>query len=147
MNKEPAPTRRKFLGWSLGSSLAAFFGMLLYPIARFIIPPEAAESNQNSVVAAKADELQPNSSKIFPFANKPAILIRLASGEYRALSAVCTHLQCTVQYSEDLNVIWCACHNGKFDVTGANISGPPPKPLEAFDVNLSGDEIIVSKRS
>jgi len=147
MNNEPVPTRRKFLGWGLSTSLASFMGMLIYPIIRFIIPPKAAESNQNSVIAAKADELEPNSAKIFPFANKPAILIRLASGEYRALTAVCTHLQCTVQYRSDFSAIWCACHNGRFDVNGAVISGPPPKPLEAFDVNLSGDEIIVSKRS
>ena len=67
-------------------------------VIRFIIPPAEAESTQSAVIAAKDDELAPNSAKIFPFANKPAILIRLASGKFRALSVVCTHLQCTVQY-------------------------------------------------
>ncbi len=148
MKEEPEQTtRRNFIGWGLITSLAAFLGMLFYPIVRFIIPPTVAESSQNSVVAAKVNELQPNSAKIFPFANKPAILIRLASGEYRALTAVCTHLQCTVQYRSDFNAIWCACHNAKFDVNGAVISGPPPAPLDTFEVNMSGDDIIVSKRA
>ncbi|MDP2471857.1 MAG: Rieske 2Fe-2S domain-containing protein, partial [Candidatus Palauibacterales bacterium] len=62
-------------------------------------------------------------------------------------SAVCTHLSCTVQYREDLRQIWCACHNGHFDLNGRNVQGPPPRPLDAFDVNVRGDEIVVSKRT
>ena len=110
------------------------------------MPPKSAESNQSSVKAATIDELKPNSAKIFPFANKPAILIRLESGEFRAFSAICTHLQCTVQYAADSHLIWCACHNGKFDLNGQVFSGPPPKPLEAFDVNVSGQDVFVMKR-
>jgi len=138
--------RRKFLIWGLLSSLAAFVGMLIYPVFRFIMPPTLAESTQNSVKAAKINELAPNSGKTFPFNNKPAILIRLTNGEYRAFSAVCTHLQCTVQYREDFKLIWCACHNAKFDLNGNVASGPPPAPLETFDVFISGEDILVSKK-
>ncbi len=42
-------------------------------------------------------------------------------------------------------MIWCACHNGRYDLTGKNVSGPPPRPLEEFHVNVRGDEIIVSR--
>ncbi|MBI2884427.1 MAG: Rieske 2Fe-2S domain-containing protein, partial [Candidatus Methylomirabilis oxyfera] len=63
----------------------------------------------------------------------------------RAFSAVCTHLQCTVQYREDRQDIWCACHNGVYDLNGKNISGPPPRPLEALKLNVRGDQIIVMK--
>ncbi len=145
-NKSAKPDRRKFIGWSLLTGLVAFFGMLFYPVLRFIMPPTLAESTQNNVKAAKINELSPNSGKTFPFNNKPAILIRLANGEYRAFSAVCTHLQCTVQYREDFKLIWCACHNGKFDLNGNVSSGPPPAPLEAFDVFISGEDILVSKK-
>jgi Rieske Fe-S protein len=52
-----------------------------------------------------------------------------------------------VQYRSDINHIWCACHNGHFDLNGKNIEGPPPKPLEEYVVNVRGDQIVVSKRS
>lgn len=148
MEEKPTEkSRRSFLGIGLTGSLTAFLGMTVYPILRFVMPPPIPESTQNSVKAATIDELNPNSAKIFPFANKPAILIRLPNGEYRAFSAVCTHLQCTVQYREDFKLIWCACHNARFDLNGNIVSGPPPVPLEAFDVAISGNDIIVTKRA
>ena len=139
-------SRRKFIFGSLFSGLGAFFVMLLYPVWRFIMPPPVPESTQSSVKAANVDELAPNSGKLFPFAGKPALLIRLSDGEYRAFSAVCTHLQCTVQYDRENKLIWCACHNAKFDLNGNIASGPPPAPLESFNVNIRGNEIIVSKK-
>ena len=71
--------------------------------------------------------------------------MRTASGELRAFSAICTHLNCTVQYRDDLGHIWCACHNGHYDLNGRNIAGPPPRPLEALVVNVRGDQIVVRK--
>ena len=62
------------------------------------------------------------------------------------MSATCTHLSCTVQYRADVQQVWCACHNGMYDLNGRNISGPPPRPLEAFDVNVKGNEIYVSRK-
>ena len=79
---------------------------------RYIIPPPVAESASRFVVAAKVDELKNNSGKIFKFGSRPGLLVRLSDGSYRAFSAVCTHLNCTVQYRSDLREIWCACHNG-----------------------------------
>ena len=71
--------------------------------------------------------------------------MRTEKGEYRAFSATCTHLNCTVQYRADVKRIWCACHNGHFDLTGRNIAGPPPAPLESYEVHVAGDEVVVSK--
>lgn len=140
-------TRRQFLLGGLFSSLSAFALMLIYPVLRFIMPPPVPESKQNSVKAALLKELKPNSSKIFAFGTKPAILVRMANGEFRAFSAVCPHLQCTVQYREDQNLIWCACHNGKFDLNGKVISGPPPAGLDIYEVFVSGEEVIVTKKA
>ena len=75
------------------------------------------------------------------------VLIRTADGQFRAFDAICTHLDCTVQYQPDTSQIWCACHNGHFDLTGRNVQGPPPRPLDAYDVNVRGEEIVVSKRA
>jgi Rieske Fe-S protein len=89
-------SRRSFGGLILGGGLIAFAGAALYPIIRFLIPPKIAEAPLNNVVAAKVGELKPNSGIIFKFGNKPGLLIRLPSGDYKSFSAVCTHLNCTV---------------------------------------------------
>ena len=144
----PAPPvrRRRFMEALLGSgfflSAAAFF----YPVLRFLVPPKESDMGSGSVVAAKTGELKPNSGKIFRFGSRPGLLVRTAGGEYKAMSATCTHLACTVQYRDDTREVWCACHNGKYDVNGRNVSGPPPRPLEAFEVQVRGDEIFVRRR-
>ena len=121
---------------------------VLYPVVRYIMPPAVAESRAASVsVPFGAGELPPNSGKIFVFGSKPGIVIRTPGGDLRAFSAVCTHLACTVQYRSDISHIWCACHNGHFDLNGINVAGPPPLPLEPYSVNVRGDEIVVSKNA
>ncbi len=140
----PTP-RRGFLNFLLGTGTVATLAAILYPIIRFMVPPKVVESSTSSVVAGKVAELKPNSGKIFKFGTKPGLLIETPNSEYRAFSAICTHLDCTVQYRPDEKLIWCACHNGRYDLTGRNISGPPPRPLEEFKVNVRGDDIIVSR--
>lgn len=138
-------SRRSFLDYLSGLSLAALAASVLYPIARFLIPPKVTEVTHTSTIAAKASEIAANSGKIFPFASKPAILVRTPDGELRSFTAVCTHLACTVQYRSDFTHIWCACHDGHFDLHGQVLSGPPPRPLEEFTVTVKGDDVIVSR--
>ena len=139
------PGRRRFIDYLLGTSAFATLGAILYPIFKFMQPPRIIESAESSVVAAKLSEVPVNTGKIFKFGNKPGILVHTAGGEFKALSAVCTHLECIVQYRPDTKQIWCACHNGQYNLSGKNIGGPPPRPLEEFKVNLRGDDVVVTK--
>lgn len=140
------PVRRRMVEVLLGGGLFASLASFFYPVLRYLMPPPVADLGGDEVVAAKIADLKPNGSKIFRFGTRPALLLMTATGEYRALSAVCTHLSCTVQYRNDLRQIWCACHNGMYDLNGRNISGPPPRPLETFQVHVRGDEIVVSRK-
>jgi Rieske Fe-S protein len=138
--------RRRFVGYLLGGGLLASAVSFLYPILRYLIPPAATDLGSDTVVAGRVGELKRNTGKIFRFGNRPALLVLTAGGEYRAMSATCTHLNCTVQYRSDLRQVWCACHNGFYDLSGRNIAGPPPRPLEAYDVHVRGDELVVTRR-
>ena len=137
--------RRSFLDGVLKVVGGVLGGLVLYPVFRYFVPPKQPEAVTNRTIAAREDELAPNAFKIFPFAGRPAILIRLSSGEYRAFSAVCTHLGCTVQYRREKSDIWCACHNGIYDLQGRNVSGPPPRPLERYEVRIAYGEIVVER--
>jgi Rieske Fe-S protein len=141
-------TRKRFVDWLLGTSAGGFLAAVFYPVVRYIIPPEVPESAVSSAqLAFTADEVPSNTGRIFKFGTRPGLILKTPGGELRAFSARCTHLDCTVQYREDLEHIWCACHNGHFDLNGKNIAGPPPEPLQAFDVNVRGDQIVVSVRT
>ena len=104
---EPASTqsRRGFLNWFLGTSLGAMCVSIIYPVVRYLSPPEVPEAPTSRVVAGRVGDLKPNEWKIFRFGSVPGILIRTGEGGYRALSATCTHLTCTVQYRADLKQI------------------------------------------
>ena len=120
---------------------------IVYPVLRYLVPPDIPEAATQSASGGKATTLLANSGRIVPFGSAPAIVVRTAGGEVRAFSAICTHLACTVQYRPDLQHIWCACHNGHYDLNGRNIAGPPPKPLEAYQVNVRDDEIVIAKKA
>jgi Rieske Fe-S protein len=139
-------TRRKILKFLMGGSLAGVWMSLVYPLVRYLIPPAEANVATNEALAGAIGDLKPNSAKTFRFGSHPALLVRLPSGEYKSMSAVCTHLGCTVQYQPETQQIWCPCHNGRYDIDGRNIQGPPPRPLVAFDVKVNGEEIHVSRR-
>jgi Rieske Fe-S protein len=143
---QPEPTRRRVIEIFLGGGLLASFASFIYPVVRYLVPPAVTDLGGNDIVAAKLAELKPNSAKIFRFGSRPGLLIMNSDGTYRALSATCTHLGCTVQYRSDLRQVWCACHNGIYDLNGRNVSGPPPRPLDVFDVHVRGDEIVVSRK-
>jgi cytochrome b6-f complex iron-sulfur subunit len=140
-------SRRTLLDVLLSGSLLSFAAAVFYPVWRYVTPPPVAESVATSVVAAKTNELALNTGKVFRFGSRPAILVHTTSGEWRAFSAVCTHLQCTVQFRAEVERIWCACHNGFFDLSGKNVAGPPPRPLERFEVTIVGEDVVVSLRA
>lgn len=139
--------RRGLLGWLLGGGLVASVGSFLYPVLRFMNPPDVPEAAVNEVVAGKTGDLAPNTGKLVKFGSKPALLIRVNEMEWRAFSATCTHLNCTVQYQAARQQIWCACHNGFYDLNGKVVSGPPPRPLEEYAVRVRGEEVVVSRRT
>lgn len=131
---QPAPqgiSRRKFLSW-LGwiSSTAAGLVLVLGGI-RFLIP----EVSYGLPVIFKIGkpEQYPAGSKVF--LRDPRVFILRDKEGFRAMSAVCTHLGCTV------NVVdWgyvCPCHGSKFDESGINFAGPAPTPLPFFKVYLT----------
>lgn len=141
--------RRSFLDTVLGLGFVSTAIAILYPVWRYVIPPASAEPAIDSVVAGKVSEFKPNSGAVLKFGTKPALLVRTSDGQFKAFTAVCTHLDCTVQYRSDSSQIWCPCHNGLYDLAGNVVSGPPPRPLEGFSVKLRGEpgqeDVVISR--
>ena len=113
----------------LGGGFSASILSFLYPAIRFVKPPQVAEASVNEAPAGKIGDLKPNTAKIVKFGTRPVLLMRVSETEWKAYSAVCTHLNCTVQFNEAKRLIWCACHNGYYDLNGHVVSGPPAQAL------------------
>jgi len=138
-------TRREFLNDILIGGFAAWVLAIIYPVITYLDPPKSKQVKVSQVSVGKSSEIEKNSGRIIRFGEKPVLVIKKSDGEYAAFNAECTHLNCTVQYRKDLGQIYCACHNGKYDLNGKVVSGPPPAPLQKFEVALRGDEVIVYK--
>lgn len=146
--RSPVPVdrgRRGLLGALLGTGMVGLGVSLFYPVWRFIFPPRSVRVAEEAVVAGLASEIAPDSGKLFSFGGEPALLVRTAEGEFRAFLGTCTHLACTVEYRADLGQIYCACHDGRFDLTGRNVAGPPPRPLTPLVVQIRDDDVLVSR--
>lgn len=143
--REAPESRRKFLDTFLGGSVAALGGAILFPILRYLSPPRIPEAASTRVLAAKVAEIEKDRWKVFPFGAEAAILVAVSPGVYRAFAATCTHLSCTVQFDDASKRIWCACHNGWYDLEGRNVAGPPPKPLAPYGVQVEGDDVFVTR--
>ncbi len=137
--------KRDFLKFVLVGGVFAWLASVIYPVLAYLKPPKQAEVVVKSVKAGKVADFANDTGTIVKFGSKPVILIRDTKGSFKAFSAVCTHLECTVQYRSDFGMIWCACHNGKYDLNGRNVSGPPPRPLDVFEVTVQGDDVMIHK--
>lgn len=136
--------RRDVLNIIVGALGTIFVLPVLYVVGRFVIPPEKKKKEETSVVVAKVSDVPPNSGKIVVF-NGQKLLLTNVNGEYKAISAICTHLQCIVQWKKDEQVVWCACHNAKYTTDGEKISGPQPAGLAKYAVKVKDDNIVVEK--
>jgi len=144
MPNQRVTSRRSFLEKALRATSMLTVGTIAYPIVRFLIPPKSAEPGNSTINVAAVNDVPRNSGIIFPIGSSPGVLIHTPDGEFRAFTAICTHLDCTVQYRPDFEHIWCACHNGHYDLYGRNIAGPPPRPLRDYEVNIRKGRIYVT---
>jgi Rieske Fe-S protein len=135
--------RRDFLNILLGGGFIAWLGALFYPVFKYLEPPTVEEVKVSNVKIGAVEDMEKDSGKIIKFGNKPVIVIRKKTGDYVAFSAECTHLDCIVQYRKDYGQIYCACHNGRYDLNGRVASGPPPAPLTKYGVSIKNDEAII----
>jgi cytochrome b6-f complex iron-sulfur subunit len=134
-------SRRKFLFACLGGFAAAGAGSALYPVYKYLAPQKTGSIGEK-VSIPNADVL-PGGAKFFDFRGETGVIVRKKSGELIALSAVCTHLGCIVQWENDKQDFLCPCHAGRYTEDGVVISGPPPRALARLPFTVAGDAIVV----
>lgn len=137
--ENPETSRRDFFalmgGWlsamlALGASAAA--------TARFMIPNVLYETDR-LYRALKPDDY-PDGATFLP---EPRVFLLRKGNSFRAVSAVCTHLGCTIALNADGKGFTCPCHGSRFDERARVIGGPAPRPQPWFLVTLSRDRRLI----
>jgi cytochrome b6-f complex iron-sulfur subunit len=118
----------RVLGFVALAEVGALVGIYLWPRK-----PKPREGAYGGVVTAgPAGNFEPGT--VTAFAKGQFYLIRLRDGAFLALSRKCTHLGCTVPWSEVDRKFACPCHASSFSETGEVLSAPAPRPLDLYRV-------------
>ena len=133
--------RRKFLGVCLAGATVAAAAAAAYPVFRYLAPRSDALGAKKIEFAAS--ELPEGEAKFFEYAGASAVLVKTGAGAIIALSAVCTHLGCIVQWEKDKQSFLCPCHAGRYSPDGVVLSGPPPRPLPKIPCSVANGKITV----
>jgi Rieske Fe-S protein len=138
------PGRRGFLDVVLGAGVIGLFSSVVYPVLRYLKPLGSG---------GQSDPVKLTKEEIAKLDREHSVVVRGGFGRVlvfddpnqglRALDARCTHEGCTVQFVPGDAAIVCACHNGRFDLDGRNIAGPPPRPLAQHTVVREADGAVV----
>ncbi|MFD8718211.1 Rieske (2Fe-2S) protein [Streptomyces sp. NPDC059629] len=99
-------------------------------------------SSATGTVLAQTSEIPEGGGMIFK--EEKVVVTQPKAGEFKAFSAICTHMGCTVSQVAD-GTIDCPCHGSKFDITdGAVAHGPATKPLPPKSITVSGNSITLA---
>lgn len=138
--------RRRFVGGMLAGGAAALGAAVAAPLAPYT--GNLREEPLPEFLAIPESEVPQHAgdSAIVMYGRVPALLLRLPQPEaaLRVFVATCTHFDCTVSYQRDKNRIFCACHDGCFDLEGQVTAGPPPKPLMRFHMAQGNGQLIIA---
>jgi cytochrome b6-f complex iron-sulfur subunit len=136
-------SRRHFIDLLLGTSLLGWIATIAYPVVRYLKPlPHTGPTGPTRLTRDDITKLEEKKFVIVPVSGQRVIIFQSADQLY-AFSAKCTHEGCTVTFQPDQSVIWCPCHDGRFDLTGRVLSGPPPQPLVKYSAKRQPDGVIV----
>jgi cytochrome b6-f complex iron-sulfur subunit len=133
--------RRSFLKAVLAFLGATSVASFLYPLSRYLAPPASTENSRILLIAKR--EIPLGDAKEIVFNGVPAVIVNRPGKGLIAVSRVCTHLGCLVQYDKENKTLLCPCHAGVYDLEGNIVSGPPPKPLQKLPLRVEGETIVI----
>jgi cytochrome b6-f complex iron-sulfur subunit len=133
--------RRKFLGTCLAGAAVVAVAGAIYPVLRYLAPRSSQQGAEKVTFAV--NDLPEGEAKFFQFAGSSAVVVKTKAGDVIALSAVCTHLGCIVQWEKDQQDFLCPCHAGRYASNGSVVAGPPPRPLAKLPVSVAEGKITV----
>ena len=137
-------TRRRFITW-LSQAFLALWGLgAAAAVASYLRAPERGGGAAERIVrVGLLEDLAVGEGRLVRHGTRPFYVVRLDAARVIALSAVCTHVRCIIGYDRERRGFVCPCHEGRFDLAGNVLSGPPPKALPTYAVSVRAGEVFV----
>jgi cytochrome b6-f complex iron-sulfur subunit len=137
-------TRRDFLTWLNRAFLGLWALGGAGVVAAYLRPPEKHEAGAEGLVAVgMLDEMRIGDARMVRHGITPFYVIRVDGQRVIAISAVCTHVRCILGFDHERHSLVCPCHDGRFDLSGNVLSGPPPRALKTYEVSVRAGEVFV----
>ncbi len=136
-------TRRQFLTWMSRAFLGLWAVGGAGVVAAYMKAPEHGEGGVGEVRIGNLNDLRIGEARLMRHGVAPFFVIRTNETTVLALSAVCTHVRCILNYDRERRGLVCPCHDGRFDLRGNVLSGPPPRALRTYEVTLREGEVYV----
>lgn len=156
MNKKLLLNRRDFLGlatWAIGGLIS--IGMGIPSIAYIIGPALKSDQTQSWTRLGPTSKIELGTPTLFKVkierqtgwivdSEELSVYALTEDGrDYIAMSNVCTHLGCRARWVSDRDQFYCPCHAGVFDREGYVVSGPPPRPLDRYEVKVENGQLFI----
>ncbi|MDH3744191.1 MAG: Rieske (2Fe-2S) protein [Acidobacteriota bacterium] len=144
MGMTSTPPRRRFLAWLTRGFLSLWGLGLAWVLASFFKPPKLGGSVAERVIKVGPDEsIRVGQARLVRHGRAPVWVIRNRDGALVALSGICTHLRCVLDWDESRNELDCPCHEGRFDLNGNVLGGPAPRSLAKYRVETRLGQIYL----
>lgn len=159
MNRNPTPqdvSRRDFVKIVMTFLGTVMSGVIGIPAIGYLISPAARKAESEAWIALGPLDNYPIGIPIpFNFTRTTlngwektvngygVFVVRQDESQVRVFSNICTHLGCRVSWHTDLQHYVSPCHDGHFDILGAVISGPPPRPLDEFTAKIEANNVYI----
>ena len=135
--------RRRFLSQAvMGFGLLFGIGTLGFRFLQFLVPNR--KDRQAETVLIGTESKIPLGEAVPMDLGTHKILVLRTNEGIVAFSRRCTDLGCLVSWNKEREQFVCPCHQGTFDKTGLNIAGPPPRPLDRFNIIKRGEQLYVN---
>ncbi len=134
------PTRRKFVGLAMWTALVSSYGTAVAYALRYLYPTKQTD-RWRSIFVARENELVDGEAHVVADLKGTPVQVVRDGKELRALSTVCPHLGCRVRWERDHFL--CPCHMGVFDREGKVVSGPPPRPLDRYELEVKDGAVYL----
>lgn len=148
--------RRKFLTRAVAVMVAGIAAAIGVPAVAFVVGPSKKTGNRPAAVSlGSANRVETGTPTLLKAAVERTsgyltteetlgIYVKTDDGRnFVAMSNICTHLACRVRWVEDERKFYCPCHAGIFDEDGNVISGPPPRPLDRYDITVEEGKLLL----
>lgn len=138
-----SPSRRQFFG-ILSRAFLGLWGLgIAGVVGAYLKPRSGGEGGDRIVHAGSLDALTIGEGRLVRHGTTPFYIVRLDAERVIAMSAVCTHVRCILNYDRERHGFVCPCHAGRFDLGGLVLSGPPNRPLRGYEVSIRAGKIFV----